>query len=126
MSTFLVTGGAGFIGSHLVERLLELNHRVRVLDDFSTGSLNNIKHLRACERLEIVRGSVLSRVLLNEMVETADVVYHLAASVGVMKIIEQPVRTIENNIGGTNAVLRAAKARRTQVVVASTSGVSGK
>jgi UDP-glucose 4-epimerase len=126
MSTFLVTGGAGFIGSHLVGRLLDLDQKVLVLDNFSTGSLKNLKHVRSHPGLEIVKGSVSNRGALNGMVEAADVVYHLAASVGVRKVMEEPVQTMENNIDGTHSVLRAAKKRGTKVVVASTSEVYGK
>ena len=99
MSTYLVTGGAGFIGSHLVERLLELRHRVFILDNFSTGSLENVQHLIHDDRLEVVRGTTSNLALVNRMVEQVDVIYHLAATVGVMKVMEQPAEVIENNVG---------------------------
>jgi UDP-glucose 4-epimerase len=126
MSTFLITGGAGFIGSHLAERLLELDQRVLILDDLSSGHVRNIAHLRSDPRLQFVPESVMNRSVLAELVDTADIVVHLAASVGVFNIIESPVTTIENNIGGTEAVLKAAAKKRKKVLVASTSEVYGK
>lgn len=126
MSTFLITGGAGFIGSHLTEKLLELEEKVLVLDDLSSGSVRNIAHLRSHPKLEFQAGSILERGLLREMVDAADIVVHLAATVGVLKIIESPVTTIQNNVGGTEAVLEAAAKKRKKVIVASTSEVYGK
>lgn len=126
MSTFLVTGGAGFIGSHVAEALLRRGQRVLILDDLSSGSADNIGHLRSDPNLEFVPDSVMSRTVLAEMVGAADVVLHLAASVGVFNIIESPVATIENNIGGTEAVLKAAANKKKKVIVTSTSEVYGK
>lgn len=126
MATFLITGGAGFIGSHLAERLLVLGHRVLILDDLSSGDVRNIAHLRADPKLQFQMESVMTGRVLAELVDSADVVFHLAASVGVFNIIESPVKTIENNIGGTDAVLKAAARERKRVVVASTSEVYGK
>ena len=126
MATFLITGGAGFIGSHLAERLLALGHHVLILDDLSSGDVGNIAHLRSDPKLKFVPESVMAKNTLAEMVDAADIVFHLAASVGVFNIIESPVRTIENNIGGAEAVLLAAAKKRKKVVVASTSEVYGK
>jgi UDP-glucose 4-epimerase len=126
MSTFLITGGAGFIGSHLAEALLRIDQRVLVLDDLSSGNVKNIAHLRSDPRLEFVPESVDAHKVLAELVDVADVVVHLAATVGVFNIIESPVKTIVNNIGGTEAVLKAAAKKRKKVIVASTSEVYGK
>jgi UDP-glucose 4-epimerase len=126
MSTFLITGGAGFIGSHLAERLIALDQRVLILDDLSSGHVSNIAAIRGDARLQFVPESVNNRSVLAELVDSADIVVHLAASVGVFNIIESPVTTIENNIGGTEAVLKAAAKKRKKVLVASTSEVYGK
>lgn len=126
MATFLVTGGAGFIGSHLTEALLEGGHRVLVLDDLSSGSIQNLACVRDDARLEFVPESVTNRNVLAELVDRADVVFHLAATVGVFNIIESPVATIVNNIGGTEAVLKMAAKKKKKVIVASTSEVYGK
>lgn len=126
MSTFLITGGAGFIGSHLAEKLLELDEKVLILDDLSSGSIRNIAHLRSNPRLEFQAGSIFERGLLREMTDAADIIVHLAATVGVLNIIESPVTTIQNNVGGTEAVLEAAAKKRKKVIVASTSEVYGK
>jgi len=126
MSTFLITGGAGFIGSHLAETLLDRDQHVLVLDDLSSGSVKNIAHLRSNSRFRFVPESVSALNILAEMVDLADVIVHLAATVGVFNIIESPVRTIVNNIGGTEAVLKAAAKKRKKVIIASTSEVYGK
>jgi UDP-glucose 4-epimerase len=126
MTTWLLTGGAGFIGSHLTDKLLESGDRVLVLDDLSTGSIKNLAHVRANSRLEVHIDSVTNTSLLAELVDSADVVVHLAAAVGVRLIVESPVRTIETNIGGTEVVLQAAARKRKRVLVASTSEVYGK
>lgn len=126
MSTFLITGGAGFIGSHLTERLLELDQRVVVIDDLSSGSIKNLAHLRADSRLQLVFESVTAQHVLAEAVDVADVVVHLAATVGVFNIIESPAFTIVNNVGGSEAVLKAAAKKKKKVIIASTSEVYGK
>ena len=124
--TCLITGGAGFIGSHLAELLLARGHRVSILDDLSSGSLKNIAHLRAHPRFHFTKGCISDSGLLGSLVEPCDTVFHLAATVGVFNILERPVQTIENNVGGTESVLRAAASRRKKVIVASTSEVYGK
>ena len=126
MSTVLITGGAGFVGSHLTEAALEAGHRVLVLDDLSSGNIENLAGVRANPRFEFVPESVLTRGVLAEMVDRADVVFHLAATVGVFNIIESPVATIENNIGGTEAVLKMAAKKKKKVLITSTSEVYGK
>lgn len=126
MKHALVTGGAGFIGSHLTEALLGRGWRVSVLDDLSTGSRDNLRHLAPGERLRFVEGSVLDRERVERLVEDCDVVVHLAAAVGVERIIDGPVDTIEINVVGTHHVLRAAALRRTRVLLASSSEVYGK
>ena len=122
----LVTGGAGFIGSHLCEALVARGERVIILDDLSTGSVNNIRHLRSHPRVECHFESMMERSLLCELVDEADVVYHLAAAVGVRRIIESPVRTIETNVKGTELVLECASKKKKAVFIASTSEVYGK
>ncbi len=126
MASFLITGGAGFIGSHLAEALLKLGHQVTALDDLSAGSVKNVAHLKADPRFQLVPESVDQLGLLAELVDDADVIFHLAATVGVFNIIESPVKTIVNNISGTEAVLKAAAKKRKKVLVASTSEVYGK
>jgi UDP-glucose 4-epimerase len=122
----LITGGAGFIGSHLAERLLQLGHDVLVLDNLSTGSIENIAHLKTHKNFSYVIDSVMSESLLAEMVDASDVVFHLAAAVGVKLIVEQPVHTIETNVHGTEVVLKHANKKKKLVFVASTSEVYGK
>ena len=122
----LITGGAGFIGSHLAEALLSRGDRVIILDDLSTGSVDNLRHLRANGALQFFFDSVMNRQLLAAVVDESDVVYHLAAAVGVRRIIESPVRTIETNVKGTELVLEAAAKKRKLVFIASTSEVYGK
>jgi UDP-glucose 4-epimerase len=122
----LITGGAGFIGSHLAERLLQLEHDVLVLDNLSTGSIENIVHLKGEKRFSYVIDSVTSEPLLAEMVDSSDVVFHLAAAVGVKLIVEQPVHTIETNVHGTEVVLKHANKKKKLVFIASTSEVYGK
>jgi UDP-glucose 4-epimerase len=123
---FLITGGAGFIGSHLAELLLERGHSVLLLDDLSTGSIENIRHLKANGRLQYFLDSIANRQLLAELVDESDVILHLAAAVGVRLIVESPVRTIETNIEGTQRVLDAACKKKKLVFLASTSEVYGK
>lgn len=122
----LVTGGCGFIGSHLAERLLDRGDEVRVLDDLSTGSMDNVAHLVGRPGFEVRVGSALDRRLVAEMMAGVDLAVHLAAAVGVKLIVEKPVHTIETNVGATEAVLAAAVPGRTPVLVASTSEVYGK
>lgn len=121
----LVTGGAGFIGSHLAEELLERGDEVSVVDDLSTGSAANIEPLKAHGRFHYAIGSVTDSPLVAEMVDNADVVYHLAAAVGVFLVVENPVRTIETNVSGTETVLLQACKKRRKVLVASSSEVYG-
>ncbi|HLE36001.1 MAG TPA: GDP-mannose 4,6-dehydratase [Candidatus Acidoferrales bacterium] len=123
---YLITGGAGFIGSHLAERLLERGDEVFLMDDLSTGSMENIRHLKKFERMHYFLEPIENRALLAELVDESDVVYHLAAAVGVRLIVESPVRTIETNVHGTQLVLDAACKKRKLVFIASTSEVYGK
>jgi UDP-glucose 4-epimerase len=122
----LITGGAGFVGSHLSERLLAQGHEVMVLDDLSTGSIENISHLKTTPGFSYVVDSVTNEPLLAEMIDRSDVVYHLAAAVGVKLIVEQPVHTIETNVHGTEVVLKHANKKKKLVFIASTSEVYGK
>ena len=123
---FLITGGAGFIGSHLAERLLDRGDHVVLLDNLSTGSMENIRHLKSSDRMEYHLDSIENRRLVAELVDDADVVVHLAAAVGVRLIVESPVRTIETNVNGTQHILEAAAKKRKLVLTASTSEVYGK
>jgi len=123
---YLITGGAGFIGSHLTERLLDRGDRVVLLDNLSTGSMENIRHLKSSERLEYHLDAIENRQLLAELVDDADVVVHLAAAVGVKLIVESPVKTIETNVNGTQMILEAACKKKKLVLTASTSEVYGK
>ena len=123
---YLITGGAGFIGSHLSERLLERGDRVVLLDNLSTGSMENIRHLKSSPHLEYHLDGIENRQLLAELVDDADVIVHFAAAVGVKLIVESPVRTIETNVNGTQLVLEAACKKKKLVLIASTSEVYGK
>jgi UDP-glucose 4-epimerase len=123
---FLITGGAGFIGSHLSDELLARGHEVHVLDDLSTGSIENIRHLKGEPGFEYTIDSVANAPLVAELVDAADAVYHLAAAVGVQLIVESPVRTIETNVHGTEVVLSRASKKKRPVFIASTSEVYGK
>jgi len=122
----LITGGAGFIGSHLAEALLARGDEVLILDDLSTGSMDNIRHLKQVRRLHYWLESVSDKVLLAELVDESDFVFHLAAAVGVHLIVESPVRTIDTNVNGTEKVLQAAQKKKKPVFIASTSEVYGK
>jgi len=122
----LVTGGAGFFGSHLAEALLKRDHEVFILDDLSTGSVENIRHLKMHRGLHYWFDSVANKPLLAELVDECDVVVHLAAAVGVRLIVESPVHTIETNVTGTELVLKAASKKKKLVFLASTSEVYGK
>jgi len=123
---YLITGGAGFIGSHLAERLLDRGDRVVVLDNLSTGSVENIRHLKSSAQLQYHLDNIENRQLLAELVDDADIVVHLAAAVGVKLIVESPVKTIETNVNGTQLILEAACKKRKLVLNASTSEVYGK
>jgi UDP-glucose 4-epimerase len=123
---FLVTGGAGFIGSHLCEHLLASGHEVEALDDLSTGSLDNLARLQDDPRLRCTVGAVEDESLVARLLTGCDAVVHLAAAVGVRKVVDTPVRTIETNVRGAEIVLRLADKARRLVVIASTSEVYGK
>ncbi|MBS1839687.1 MAG: GDP-mannose 4,6-dehydratase [Acidobacteria bacterium] len=123
---YLITGGAGFIGSHLAEKLLERGDQVVLLDNLSTGSMENIRHLKSSPQLEYHLDSIENRQLIAELVDESDVIVHLAAAVGVRLIVESPVRTIETNVNGTQMILEAAAKKRKLVLTASTSEVYGK
>jgi UDP-glucose 4-epimerase len=123
---YLITGGAGFVGSHLAEELLKRGHTVHVLDDLSTGSMANIAHLRYAQRFEYTIDSADNSRVVAEAVDLADVVYHLAAAVGVELIVDSPVRTIETNVHCTEIVLSHAAKKRKPLFLASTSEVYGK
>ena len=122
----LVTGGAGFIGSHLAERLLEDGHQVAVVDNLSTGSLENIENFKECVGFELVTGDIRNVELMEPLAERCDVIFHLAAAVGVRLIAEDPVHTIETNIGGTEIVLDIANRFGKKIFIASSSEVYGK
>jgi UDP-glucose 4-epimerase len=121
-----ITGGAGFIGSHLAEALLAAGHKVTVLDNLSTGAMENIEHLKPAPGFRYVIDSVTNEPVLAELIDAADVVFHLAAAVGVKLIVEAPVHTIETNVHGTEVVLKHANKKKKLVVIASTSEVYGK
>lgn len=122
----LITGGAGFIGSHLAEALLAAGHQVTVLDNLSTGAIDNIEHLKPLPGFRYVIESVMNEPVLAELIDASDVVFHLAAAVGVKLIVEAPVHTIETNVHGTEVVLKHANKKKKLVVIASTSEVYGK
>jgi UDP-glucose 4-epimerase len=122
----LITGGAGFVGSHLSEALLDRGDEVYVLDDLSTGSIDNISHLKPNPRFHYTIDTVTNEPLLAELVDRCDTVVHLAAAVGVKLIVESPVRTIETNVHGTEVVLKVANKKKKKVLIASTSEVYGK
>ncbi len=122
----LITGGAGFIGSHLAESLLSRGDELYIIDNLSTGSLNNISAIKKNERCHVIIDSVLNEAVTNELVGKCDHVYHLAAAVGVRLIMENPVETIETNVLGTEMVLRMANLFKRKILIASTSEVYGK
>ncbi|MGH9718186.1 MAG: NAD-dependent epimerase/dehydratase family protein [Candidatus Acidiferrales bacterium] len=122
----LITGGAGFIGSHLAEALLARGDEVFILDDLSTGSVENVRHLKNHPRFHYFFDSIMNKQLLAELVDESEVVFHLAAAVGVRLIVESPVRTLETNVYGTQLVLDAASKKKKLVFTASTSEVYGK
>ena len=121
----LITGGAGFIGSHLSEAYLQRGDEVFVIDDLSTGSIENIRHLKDHPRFHYTIESIHNQPVTAELVDQCDVIFHLAAAVGVKLIVESPVRTIENNVHGTEVVLSLANKKKKKVLVASTSEVYG-
>jgi len=122
----LITGGAGFIGSHLCEYLLHQGDHVFVLDDLSTGAIENIVHLKGNSCFHYTIDSIMNIPLAAELVDRCDIVYHLAAAVGVRLIVESPVRTIETNIRGTEIILDLANKKKKKVIITSTSEVYGK
>jgi UDP-glucose 4-epimerase len=121
----LITGGAGFIGSHLSDAYLERGDDVYIIDDLSTGSIQNIAHLKANPRFHYTIDSVHNQPVAAELVDQCDVIFHLAAAVGVKLIVESPVRTIETNVRGTEVILALANKKKKPVLVASTSEVYG-
>jgi UDP-glucose 4-epimerase len=122
----LITGGAGFIGSHLAEALLDAGHEVDVIDNLSTGAIRNIGHLKTQPKFKYVIDTLTNEPLLAELIDRNDVIFHLAAAVGVKLIVEQPVHTIETNVHGTEVVLKHANKKKKLVIIASTSEVYGK
>jgi UDP-glucose 4-epimerase len=126
MTTWLLTGGAGYIGAHVLRALQASGRNVVVLDDLSTGSFENIAHLKGRPGFHYVLDTVMNERVLAELVDQSDTVYHLAAAVGVRLIVEAPVRTIETNVHGTEVVLKHAAKKGRLVVIASTSEVYGK
>lgn len=122
----LITGGAGFIGSHLAEKLLKAGQRVTIIDDLSTGRLENIEHLKTHPHFRFAIEDIRNVTVLDRLVSECDIIYHLAAAVGVQKIVSQPIHTIEVNIGGSEVVLKTAARYRKKVLMASTSEVYGK
>jgi UDP-glucose 4-epimerase len=126
MSRSLITGGAGFVGSHLAEELLSRGEEVFVIDDLSTGRIDNIELLKTNPKFRYVIDSVHNEPLLAELIDRCDVIYHLAAAVGVKLIVESPVNTIETNVHGTEVVLKLANKKKKKVLITSTSEVYGK
>ena len=122
----LITGGAGFIGSHLADRLLENGEEVYVIDDLSSGSLKNVEHLQDKPKFHLVVDTVLHEAVMNELVFKCEHIYHMAAVVGVKQIMNRPVETLETNVKGTEMVLRLANRHKKKVLIASTSEVYGK
>ncbi len=122
----LITGGAGFIGSHLAERLLERGDEVCVIDDLSTGKLENVAHLRDNPRFHLAVETILNETVMDRLVSECDVIYHLAAAVGVELIVKSPVETIERNVLGSHVVLRLASRYLRKVLITSTSEIYGK
>ncbi len=122
----LITGGAGFVGSHLSEALLERGDEVFILDNLSTGSIDNVVHLKSHPKFHYTIDTVANEPVLAELIDRCDIVVHLAAAVGVKLIVEQPVHTIETNVHGTEVVLKHANKKKKLVLVASTSEVYGK
>jgi len=124
--TFLVTGGAGFIGSHLTDALLDRGDRVVILDDLSTGRLSNLAHLEEHPHLQVIPGSVRDEMIVDELVHECDAVVHLAAAVGVKLIVDEPLRSFTTNIRGSEVVIGAAHRYRRPILITSTSEIYGK
>lgn len=124
--SFLITGGAGFVGSHLAEKLLKLGNSVHILDNLSTGRLENIRHLQKRSGFKLTIADILDEKKVNRAIESSDFVYHLAAAVGVKKIMDNPVETIMTNVRGTENILTRANLHRKPVLITSTSEVYGK
>ncbi len=122
----LITGGAGFIGSHLSEALIEAGHEVTIIDDLSTGRFENIEHLTNNSRFRFAIETITNTSVMDRLVSECDIVYHLAAAVGVDLIVSSPVRVIETNVHGTDIVLKTARRYRKKVMIASTSEIYGK
>ena len=122
----LITGGAGFIGSHLAEALLNAGHEVDIIDNLSTGAIRNVGHLKSNPRFKYTVDTITNEPLLAELIDRNDVIFHFAAAVGVKLIVEEPVHTIETNVHGTEVVLKHANKKKKKVVIASTSEVYGK
>ncbi len=123
---YLITGGAGFVGSHLADKLLSENHEITIIDDLSTGRYSNIEHLEGQDGVRILIDTVLHEKLMEELIRDSDRVFHLASAVGVKLIMEHPVKTIETIFGGTDVVLRQCARYRKRVLIPSTSEVYGK
>src|SRR3989338_7373735 len=123
---FLITGGCGFIGSHLAEQLIRDSHRVSIIDNLSTGNIQNIRSLIDHPSFQYVIGDVTHKSAVNDLVENCDVIFHLAAAVGVRLIIEKPVQTIKTNVQGTETILEVAAKNQKKVILVSTSEVYGK
>ena len=122
----LITGGAGFIGSHLAERLIALGHEVFIIDNLWTGRLENLAKIQNDKKLHLVVDTILNESVMNELTFKVDHIYHLAAAVGVMNIMDHPVETLETNVKGTETVLRLANSFKKKVLIASTSEIYGK
>jgi UDP-glucose 4-epimerase len=122
----LVTGGAGFIGTHLIEQLLKLNHTINCLDNLSTGTEKNVKRYEGNKNFKFIYGQVENETLLRPLVESSDIIYHLAATVGVKNVLKDSIQTIENNIEGTQSILKLSHEYKKRVFIFSTSEVYGK
>ncbi len=122
----LITGGAGFVGSHLAERLLEKGYEITILDDLSTGNYDNVAHLEGRDGVSLLIDTVFNELLIEDLIRSHDVVFHLASAVGVKLIIDEPVKTIQTIVGGTEIVLRYCSRYRKRVLITSTSEVYGK